>query len=351
MVAAVPWAAAFLGVADHSRALTLLSETMAMPSAFHDVLEAMPVEVGGPITVGYGRGGGGGGGAAEPCQRCGGRGGVVLSVRYSADGSAHAVERSCTACQQGDPHNETWTFAERWHDEANNVICTRYTNAGGQTRVERTPIHDIREMRMREQRNRDREIEFREAVRYDLSGSGYRSPKEQTYRRARNLLLAHLNPTQREMFERHDSFYAKGGTSGTEYLIHNNSTHNVHVRHKLGTTAFCAVLTHSEPLCDQLLAQKLMIEHHEGKFLGVAIISGVWPPGLYEIRETKLPDLPKRLLLHPDMVVGEVRATLRGHVARLFQYSLYALTPFVCISDAFWQTAQWWVRLFASAFR
>jgi hypothetical protein len=92
--------------------------------------------------------------------------------------------------------------------------------------------------------------------------------------RARELLLEHLTPQQRETFTKHHWFIVEGGRSKQKYRIngHRGLSGNVdvvgasnRVSHRL-----CAHLNSTLPMGDQLVAQKLMLEFDEDEFLRIA---------------------------------------------------------------------------------
>jgi hypothetical protein len=107
--------------------------------------------------------------------------------------------------------------------------------------------------------------------------------------RARELLLAHLTPAQRATFEENKWFIVEGGLSKQRYRIrdtghmvanidvldvpkilgrddHPDAIHEAKVTHRL-----CGHCDISEvPLYDQLLAQKMMLELDEERFLKLA---------------------------------------------------------------------------------
>jgi hypothetical protein len=106
--------------------------------------------------------------------------------------------------------------------------------------------------------------------------------------RSRELLLEHLTPAQRESFERNKWFVIEGGKSRQRYRIRaaahmvanidvldvptgfmlseEAAIDSAKVRHRL-----CAHCRLDEvPLFDQLLAQKLMLEFDEERFLSLA---------------------------------------------------------------------------------
>lgn len=111
--------------------------------------------------------------------------------------------------------------------------------------------------------------------------------------RSLELLLAHLSPEQRETFERNKWFIVEGGKSGQKYRIRNagHVVANIDVlgakqkmvkeRNEDGERAYGEfdTVTHrlcghcdlsAVPLFDQLLAQKMMLEFDEERFLKLA---------------------------------------------------------------------------------
>jgi hypothetical protein len=97
--------------------------------------------------------------------------------------------------------------------------------------------------------------------------------------RSRELLLEHLTPTQRESFERNKWFVIEGGKSRMRYRIraapHMVANIDVIAVRASGEEAvshrLCAHCRLDEvPLFDQLLAQKLMLEFDEERFLSLA---------------------------------------------------------------------------------
>lgn len=84
---------------------------------------------------------------------------------------------------------------------------------------------------------------------------------------ARDLLERHLNAAQLAEFRQKGCFRTRGGTSGRLYHIYNLAQNNV----LDGKYRMCAVLV-SCPIHDQMLAQKLMIEHHEDDFRRIAVM-------------------------------------------------------------------------------
>jgi hypothetical protein len=111
---------------------------------------------------------------------------------------------------------------------------------------------------------------------------------ESATKRSRELLLEHLTAAQRETFEKNSWFVIEGGKSRTKYRIRaashmvanidvldvpsgfmldgNDALRGAKITHRL-----CAHCRLDEvPLFDQLLAQKLMLEYDEERFLSLA---------------------------------------------------------------------------------
>lgn len=93
--------------------------------------------------------------------------------------------------------------------------------------------------------------------------------------RARGLLLDNLSPEQRETFDKNGWFVVEGGKSKKRYRISGKDGHvaaNVEVLAGEGVShrlcGHCDVA--KAPLADQLLAQKLMLEHAEDDFIKIA---------------------------------------------------------------------------------
>jgi hypothetical protein len=91
--------------------------------------------------------------------------------------------------------------------------------------------------------------------------------------RARSLLLETLTPEQRATFERNRWFVVEGGRSRQRYRI--NGGHvvaNIEVldREDRVTHRLCGHLRDMHPLGDHLLAQKIMLELDEERFLSLA---------------------------------------------------------------------------------
>lgn len=89
--------------------------------------------------------------------------------------------------------------------------------------------------------------------------------------RAKALLLRLLAPDQRETFERDGSFEVLGRSTGARYRI--RSARQINIDDLTNGRKLCYV-TPEVPLCDQLVAQKLLIEGDEKEFLRVA---KAWP--------------------------------------------------------------------------
>lgn len=92
--------------------------------------------------------------------------------------------------------------------------------------------------------------------------------------RARELLIEHLTPQQRETFDSNGWFVVEGGRSKTQYRIRavESMVANVDVlKEGKRIHRLCAhVRVGTVPLGDQLLAQKVMIELAEDDFLRIA---------------------------------------------------------------------------------
>jgi len=92
--------------------------------------------------------------------------------------------------------------------------------------------------------------------------------------RAKELLLQHLSPQQQETYRKHDWFVVEGGRSKIKYRIRGGTlTANVDVLDKTEKTThrLCAhPRLEACPMGDQLLAQKLTLEHAEDDFLRIA---------------------------------------------------------------------------------
>jgi hypothetical protein len=95
--------------------------------------------------------------------------------------------------------------------------------------------------------------------------------------RSRELLLSHLTPAQRETFERNKWFIVEGGLSKQRYRIRalGHMVANIDVLSgpalELVSHRLCGHCDlEAVPLFDQLLAQKMMLELDEERFLKVA---------------------------------------------------------------------------------
>jgi hypothetical protein len=91
--------------------------------------------------------------------------------------------------------------------------------------------------------------------------------------RARTLLLENLTPTQRDTFERNGWFVVEGGRSRQRYRIggrHVVANIEVLDRDERVTHRLCGHLRDMHPLGDHLLAQKIMLELDEERFLSLA---------------------------------------------------------------------------------
>lgn len=88
--------------------------------------------------------------------------------------------------------------------------------------------------------------------------------RKQARERAEQLLVSCLSPSQRQQYEENSTFTVTG-QSGEHYTIHSFSAYNV----TSPTWSFCAG-PQDVPICDQMLAQKLMLETEEVQFLRIA---------------------------------------------------------------------------------
>ncbi len=94
--------------------------------------------------------------------------------------------------------------------------------------------------------------------------------------RAREIMLQHLTPQQREMVERNNWFIVAGGKSGKRYRIHANlhkvagNVELLDAKEEKALARFCCHLQHQYPSHDHHLAQKLMLEWDEDTFLHLA---------------------------------------------------------------------------------
>lgn len=89
--------------------------------------------------------------------------------------------------------------------------------------------------------------------------------------RARQLLLGYLNDEQRREFEKTDQFVVYGSMTGTHYRLTTDRSFGIHVLvldKRVGK--LCATPRDMVPSYDQMLAQKLLIETDEPRFLKLA---------------------------------------------------------------------------------
>lgn len=124
-----------------------------------------------------------------------------------------------------------------------------------------------------------REMAERDAANVlDQRHAAIQSHSAEAKRRARELLLEHLTPAQRETFRTNLWFIVEGRRSGQRYRIHAKGSlaANVDVLRSepTGPEVSHRLCAHCElgtiPLGDQLLAQKLMLEFDEDHFLRIA---------------------------------------------------------------------------------
>lgn len=98
---------------------------------------------------------------------------------------------------------------------------------------------------------------------------GRQAAKDQAKRRARKLLVEHLNAAQRESYEKHGYFVVE--VNGTKYRIDQGTHGNVKELDKAGKPVFVYCIQPSGvPDEDAMLAQKLNLEANEASFKRVA---------------------------------------------------------------------------------
>jgi hypothetical protein len=89
--------------------------------------------------------------------------------------------------------------------------------------------------------------------------------------RAMELLLSHLTPQQRETFEANKWFIVEGGLSKKRYRINMKGHLVANIDALDDGHRLCAHADlHSVPMGDHLLAQKLMLQYDEERFLRIA---------------------------------------------------------------------------------
>jgi hypothetical protein len=96
-------------------------------------------------------------------------------------------------------------------------------------------------------------------------------------RKALDLLVRHLSPVQRQQFDSDGSFpvlVTRGEHAGRKFTI--KSHHSFNVYGSRGDS-YCARPVIECPLYDQLLTQKLMLEHAPDQFFSVANVHGAIP--------------------------------------------------------------------------
>ncbi len=93
---------------------------------------------------------------------------------------------------------------------------------------------------------------------------------KRTERRANKLLRAHLSKRQLSTLDRHGWINVRGNHTGRLYRIDcGGCAHNIFSR----GVNYCTMMDASAPVGDHLLAQKLLIETNERKFLKIAVRS------------------------------------------------------------------------------
>lgn len=90
--------------------------------------------------------------------------------------------------------------------------------------------------------------------------------------KAKELLLEHLTPAQKETFNKNKWFVVEGGRSKQQYrIMAERCSINIEVMDgKKVSHKLCAHLGHDIPLHDHILAQKIMLESAEDDFLKIA---------------------------------------------------------------------------------
>ncbi len=98
-----------------------------------------------------------------------------------------------------------------------------------------------------------------------------RDARQSAERRARKLFRAHLNQRQLATLKNGQWVYVRGNHTGRLYRVDcTRFTNNIFSRGE----SFCVIMwDHSVPRYDHLLAQKLLIETNERKFLKIAVRS------------------------------------------------------------------------------
>jgi hypothetical protein len=98
----------------------------------------------------------------------------------------------------------------------------------------------------------------------------HKAEREKVEGRAKKLLFEILSPSQKEDFEEHRSFIVRG-KDGRDYLLVDRMVANVYLVEggKL-TKCFCAHPETWVPICDVLVAQKLMLESCPEQFFKIA---------------------------------------------------------------------------------
>lgn len=99
--------------------------------------------------------------------------------------------------------------------------------------------------------------------------------REERRARARKLLMQVLNAKQKQDLEKHNYFYVIGGKTGNRYRIDQGRSGNVKLLSQDDKVqqSWCAHPRIGCPDEDTMLAQKIMLEHMEGRFKDIANIT------------------------------------------------------------------------------
>ena len=183
----------------------------------------------------------------------------------------------------GDSEWEEWLLQENYNSPIQQQVRSPAVLRRGLRRNAERAQEELFEELTR-MRTNDREILERLQQRYNQEMGQHNVPPpqmpmrppitEQAQLRAKMLLFEHLTPEQQATFERHGWFIVEGGKSKTKYRVRNDRhlvgnvdvLRNDRVAHRL-----CAHMRRDAfPEGDHLLAQMLMLELDEDRFLQIA---------------------------------------------------------------------------------
>ncbi len=178
---------------------------------------------------------------------------VILGSGYCGNGSTTAVWL--------DWNYTTNTTASVWPEWTaswtNSQIATIYTVEGvwNDWNIGYQALVETREQQAVRLAAQERAVQEREAITV----------------RARSLLMEHLNAEQRQEYEKSNHFHVRG-SRGRRYRIKCGRAHNVYTVNDDGLliVEHCAHVLENVPNEDNILAQKLLIEHDEDAFLATA---------------------------------------------------------------------------------